>query len=261
MKLQHPIQIPVGNPHASGGPQMNEPAVPSGTPATPRIRVLLAEDHPIVRKGIRSLLSAHACIEVIDEARDGQEAVRKAKLLKPDVLVVDLEMPQANGFTVTETLRREAPQVKTLILSAHPGTKCVPRILQSGARGYLSKEAPGEQIADAIKMVASGGTCFSPEIGRLILATLVESTSRGPGAEKQGKLTMREREILTLIAEGLYNKEIGARLHIGTRTVETHRERIMNKLDIHSTAGLTSYAVSNGFVVLPQTPDLAQTMG
>jgi two-component system, NarL family, nitrate/nitrite response regulator NarL len=260
MKLQNSNRTTSAESRTSSGPQDLKPAVPSEPVASHRIRVLLAEDHPIVRKGIRALLSNRPGIEVIDEARDGEEALRKAKALKPDVLVVDLEMPQANGFTVTEALRREAPQVKTLILSAHPGTKCVPRILQSGARGYLNKEASGEQLAEAVESIAAGGTCFSPEIGRLILATLVES-ARGPGAEKSGRLTMREREILTLIAEGLYNKEIGARLHIGTRTVETHRERIMNKLDIHSTAELTSYAVANGFVLLPQAPELVQSSG
>ncbi len=216
-----------------------------------RIRVVLAEDHPVVRKGIGALLSGSPSIEILGEAKDGQEALKKTKELKPDVLLVDIEMPHINGFVLTETLRKELPGLKVLILSAHSGAECVPRILQSGARGFVTKEASAEELIHAVETVAAGGTSFGPEVARLALSQLVGANGPGSGVPK---LSAREREILTLIAEGLYNKEIAARLNIGTRTVETHRERIMRKLNIHSTAGLTTFAVANGFVVVPKAP-------
>jgi len=224
--------------------------VGSSTPEK-RVRVVFAEDHPVVRKGILASLAHHPHLEIVGEAKDGQEALRKAKELVPDVLLVDIEMPYLNGFALAETLRKELPQVKVLILSAHSGLQCVPRILQSGAVGYLTKQASAAELIKAIESVAAGGTCFAPEVSRLVLTHLVNSKGN---TANMPRLSVREREILTLIAEGLYNKEIGVRLNIGTRTVETHRERIMRKLNIHSAAGLTAFAVANGFVLLPEAP-------
>lgn len=230
---------------------LNSPVPNLGAGAAPglRIRVLIAEDHPVVRCGIKAMLSNHSRIEVLGDARDGQEALAKTKALKPDVLLVDIEMPHMNGFALVDALRKEAPGTRAIFLSTHSGSECVPRLLQSGARGYLTKHASPEEMVQAIESVASGGTHFGPEIARLALAQMVESR-REPG--QQAPLTAREKEILSLIAEGLYNKEIAARLNIGTRTVETHRERLMRKLNIRSAAGLTAYAVANGFVVLPK---------
>jgi DNA-binding NarL/FixJ family response regulator len=216
-----------------------------------KIRVVIAEDHPVVRTGIVAMLSARPGLEVVAEAKDGQEALRKAKEFKPDVLLVDIEMPQLNGFVVTEILHKELPQVRVVILSAHSGSQCVPRILQSGARGFVAKEASGEELTKAVETVAAGGTHFGPEVAQSALNHLVQSNAESGGLPR---LTVREKEILTLIAEGLYNKEIAARLNLGTRTVETHRERIMRKLNIRTTAGLTTFAVANGFVVVPDSP-------
>jgi two-component system nitrate/nitrite response regulator NarL len=213
-----------------------------------RIRLLLAEDHPVVRKGIASFLSHDPGLEVLGEAKDGNEALAKTRELTPDVVIMDIDMPGLNGLAVTEILRKELPEVKVLILSAHKSTQYVMRILSSGARGYIAKEASAKELLDAVETVASGGTAFGPEVARLALDQLVR---RGDGSEAP-RLTDREREILIQIAEGLYNKEIAARLNISTRTVETHRERIMRKLDVHSTAGLTKYAVVNGLITLPQ---------
>jgi two-component system, NarL family, nitrate/nitrite response regulator NarL len=218
-----------------------------------RIRVLIAEDHPVVRKGIIALLSNQPVIQVLGEAKDGQDALRKAKEMRPDVLLVDIEMPQLNGFVLTEILQKELPQVRVLILSAHSGSQCVPRILQSGARGYVTKSASGDELVKAIESIAGGGTHFGPEVAQLALSHLVEAHGNAAGTPR---LSSREKEILTLVAEGLYNKEIAARLNIGTRTVETHRERLMRKLNIRSTAGLTTFAVANGYVVVPETPTL-----
>lgn len=198
------------------------------------------------------MLSNHPRIEVSGEARDGQEALAKAKELKPDILLVDIEMPQMNGFVVVEILQKELPRVRAIYLSGHSGEECLPRILQSGARGYLTKRVSPEELVEAIEAVSLGRTHFGPEVARLALAQMVNSRNQPAG---RAALTLREREILTLIAEGLYNKEIASRLCIGTRTVETHRERIMRKLNIRTAAGLTKYAVANGFVVLPKGPE------
>ncbi len=238
-ETKHSLTTPV-----AGGDDASEPGK--------RIRVLIAEDHPIVRRGIKAMLANHPRIEVSGEASDGQEALAKAKELKPDVLLVDIEMPLMNGFVVTDILRQELPRTRALFLSAHSGLECVPRILQSGARGYLTKGASAGELVQAIESVAAGGTHFGPEVAQLVLARLVESRGEPIG---QPGLSAREKEILSLIAEGLYNKEIAARLNIGTRTVETHRERLMRKLKIHSAAGLTAYAVANGFVVLPKAAE------
>ena len=243
---------------ANTGPKNRLKAEPSDAggqsgvtpPPARRIRLLVAEDHPVVRKGIIAFLSHHPAVEVVGEAKDGQEALNKAKELTPDVILMDIDMPRVNGLVATELLRKEQPQVKVLILSGQPNARYVLRILQSGARGYIAKEASAEELAQAVQTVADGGTCFGPEVARYALDQMVRQSG---DAASGGQLTDREREILVLIAEGLYNKEVGARLNISTRTVETHRERIMRKLDIHSTAGLTKYAIANGLITIPTT--------
>ena len=240
---------------APESPQSQPSSQISMEPADPasgkKIRVLIAEDHPVVRKGIIALFSRQPRIEILGEAKDGQDALRKTKELRPDVLMVDIEMPQLNGFVLTEILQKELPQVRVLILSAHSGSQCVPRILQCGARGYVTKGASGDELVKAIETIAGGGTHFGPEVAQLALSHLVDSHGNTAGTPR---LSSREKEILTLVAEGLYNKEIAARLNIGTRTVETHRERLMRKLNIRSTAGLTTFAVANGYVVVSETP-------
>jgi two-component system, NarL family, nitrate/nitrite response regulator NarL len=217
------------------------------------IRVLLVDDHPIVRKGLSSCLSINDHIAVIGEAADGQEAIRKAKELSPDVVLMDIDMPRMNGLSATETLRREKPDAKVLILSMHRHPEYVVRILQSGARGYVLKEAAPEELVGAIQSVEAGHTFFSPDIARLALNQFVHGPGEGP---HPAQLSNREREVLVSIAEGLSNKEIATRLGVGVRTVETHRERIMRKLDIHSVAGLTKFAISKGLIALPKNTEV-----
>jgi two-component system nitrate/nitrite response regulator NarL len=221
------------------------------------IRLLIVDDHPIVRRGMRMCLSSHARILVVGEAGDGREALGKARELKPDVILMDIDMPQMNGLAVTDLLRREMPEIKVLILSMYSNTEYVMRIIQSGARGFVLKESPPEEVIQAIEVVQAGGSHFSPEVARVALNQVVRGHS-GDAATPVARLTNREREVLLYIADGFSNKEIATQLDIGVRTVETHRERIMRKLDIHSIAGLTRFAIAQGLVsLMPASPQMS----
>jgi DNA-binding NarL/FixJ family response regulator len=210
---------------------------------------LLVDDHPVVRRGLASCLAVHQHVMIVGEAADGREALAKAKQLSPDIVLMDIDMPQINGLSATEMLRRENPNLKVLILSMHHHPEYVLRILQSGARGYVLKEASPDELLRAIEAVHSGQTFFSSEVARVALNQFVHGPGEGP---QPGQLSNREREVLVAIAEGLSNKEIACRLGVGVRTVETHRERIMRKLNIHSVAGLTKFAIAKGLVSLPK---------
>ena len=210
-----------------------------------RIRVLVVDDHPVVRKGIKSCLTKEEHLEIVGEAGDGREAVRQARALLPDLILMDIDMPQMNGLDVTELLQRELPKIKVLILSVDSHNDHVLRIVKSGARGYVLKNAPVEELVRAVETVQSGGTYFSADMARVALNQFVHGST---AAASTPHLTNREREVLVQVAEGLSNKEIASLLGVGTRTVETHRERIMRKLDIHNAAGLTKFAIARGLV-------------
>jgi DNA-binding NarL/FixJ family response regulator len=212
-----------------------------------RTRLLLADDHPVIRRGIAACLTSHPELEVVGEAHDGKETLRKARELSPDIILMDIDMPHTNGLAVTETLRKELPNIKVLILSMSNSSTFVPRILQSGARGYIAKDAPTEELVKAIETVQRGETFFGAEVAQIALKQLMGGNE--PGANSR-ELSPRERDVLIGIAKGLSNKEIATQLNIGTRTVETHRDNLMRKLDIHSVGGLTKYALANGLVML-----------
>ena len=212
-----------------------------------KIKVLIADDHPVVRKGLQACLAKQDQLRVVGEASDGDEALSKIRETKPDVVLLDIGMPRMDGLAVTQQLRKEKPDIKVLILSAHNTREYIFRIIQSGAHGYVSKEAKPEELLRAIESVYQGEPFFSPEIARAALNQLVNSGGR---KEPFAQLTTREREVLVLVAEGQSNKEIASKLGIGVRTIETHRERIMRRLDIHSVAGLTKFAIANGMVSL-----------
>jgi two-component system nitrate/nitrite response regulator NarL len=212
-----------------------------------KIKILVADDHPVVRKGLQMCLARQERLKIMGEAADGDEAVLKTKELRPDVLLLDISMPKMNGLAVTEMLRKEVPETKILILSVHNNKEYILRVIQAGAHGYVSKEASPEELLEALETVHSGAAFFSPEIAQAALNQLVTS---GGKKEPFAELTVREREVLVLIAEGKSNKEIASALDVGVRTIETHRERIMRRLNIHSVAGLTKFAIANGMITL-----------
>jgi len=217
-----------------------------------RIRVLLVDDHPVVRRGIAACLSRHPQIELVGEAADGREALELCRALAPNVVVTDVEMPNMNGADLVLALSKEAPAIRVLVLSVYHTPGHVLRMVQAGAAGYMFKEAAPEELVRGIERVASGEPFFSEDVAQIALNQVVRSN--GAGVQS---LTVREREVLIRIADGLSNKEIADALGLGVRTVETHRERAMRKLDIHSVAGLTKYALAQGWVTLEDGPRAA----
>jgi DNA-binding NarL/FixJ family response regulator len=217
-----------------------------------RITVLLAEDHMIVREGFRKMLELEDDFEIVGEAQEGRQAVAMANKLRPDVVLMDIAMPLLNGLEATRQVLKALPATKVLILSAHSDDAYVKNATDSGAVGFLLKQTSAHDVCRAIREVKKGNTFFSPSISRR-LGRLERPNSQSPGRagrldKKTAQLTSREMEVLQLIAEGKANKETAAELGIGIKTVEKHREHLMEKLDIHDTAGLTRYAISTGII-------------
>ena len=216
-----------------------------------KIRLLLVDDHPIVLDGIKSHLCAQPEFEVVGDAANGQEALRKAKLALPDVILMDISMPHMNGLEAIGHLRKQVPNAKILILTMHESKEYIAQVVRSGARGYLLKDSAPAELVAAIKAVHSGEVYFSPSVSKVLVQEMTDASRSSLNGPPQPTLTDREREVLSHIAEGLLNKQIADRLGIGVRTIETHRERIMRKLDIHTVAGLTKYAISRGMTSMP----------
>jgi len=213
-----------------------------------KIRLLLVDDHPLVREGIRSCLHPHKQLEIVGEAADGREALAKAKELNPDIVLMDINLPRTNGLEATRLLRREAPQTRVLILTVHNNKEYVLQIVRAGARGYVLKDTSPGELVQAIEQVNRGEAFFSADVARFVLNDYVTTSGRRKSGEEE--LSDREREVLALIAEGYSNKSIASKLGLSVRTVETHRARIMRKLNTHSTAGLTKFAISQGMASL-----------
>ncbi len=213
-----------------------------------KIRVILAEDHTIVRKGLKALLEAYPHIEVVGEAADGREAIQLAEALRPHVVVMDLNMPGLNGLEATARIKRRCPDVNVLILSMHANEEYVLQVLRSGASGYLLKDSATEDLVAGIQAVYAGEAYLSPRISKTVIAEYVRRTEVEAQRLPHELLTPREREILQLIAEGRTSKEIASELHLSIKTVETHRANLMDKLNIHNRVGLIRYAIRAGII-------------
>jgi DNA-binding NarL/FixJ family response regulator len=207
-----------------------------------RIRILLADDHMMVRQGIRALLEKEG-FEVVAEAMDGREAVRLAENLKPDVAVLDIAMPLLNGIDAAREIRRVSPRTKTTLLTVHEENQYVVEALRAGVTGYVVKTKAAEDLVKAIREVSLGAVYMSPGVSREAVRAYLDGTEPANDG-----LTPREREVLQLVAEGKTTKEVAAVLGISVKTAESHRSRIMEKLDIHETASLVRYAIRLGVI-------------
>jgi DNA-binding NarL/FixJ family response regulator len=215
--------------------------------AVGKISVLLADDHTILREGLRSLLAGAPDINVIGEAQTGREAVQLTRRLKPAVVIMDIAMPLLNGLEATRQIRSSDPETKVLVLSMHSDSEYVEKVLEAGAAGYLVKQTGASDLLNAIREIHRGNVFLSPSISRL----LVDQYRSALRTERSGdgqKLTPREIEVLQLVAEGMTNKQIASELSISIKTVEKHRQQVMDKLDIHDVAGLTRYAINSGII-------------
>src|SRR5437879_12273303 len=214
-----------------------------------RITVLLAEDHLIVREGFRSLLKHERDIEVVAEAETGRQAVQLTRKLRPAVVVMDIAMPLLNGLEATRQIRKDFPDTKVLILSAHSDDAYVEQVAGLGEAGFLLKQTSSDVLAKAIREVQKGNTFFSPSISKRARDRSQKPAGReGNFQKKKNRLSSREMEVLQLIAEGKPNKQVAAELGVSFKTVDKHRQHLMSKLDIHDVAGLTRYAIAQGII-------------
>lgn len=205
-----------------------------------RIRVILADDHPLVLEGIRACLEIVETIEIVGTARDGAEALKLGHELRPDIVVLDINMPGVDGLDAIELFKDQLPETKLLILSMHDNKEYISTALSYGARGYVLKDVPTREVVAAIEAIHSGGTYFSSGVSDVLISA---QQDEGAGT---GPLTVREQTVLHSLADGLSNKEVAAKLDISVRTVETHRKNIKRKLGVKTTAGLIRYAIDNG---------------
>ncbi len=217
--------------------------------ATKKIRILLADDHALIRSGLATLLHGAGDVEVVGEASDGEEAIEKTTSLEPDVVVIDLSMPRLSGIEATKVITHRFPAVRVLVLTMYENEEYVYQILRSGASGYVLKSARKDELLTAIRAVAKGEKFFSPRVSEIIAEGYVRRAERGTTfSQPEVPLTKREREILALVVQGLTNQQIANRLYISPRTVDTHRTNIMQKLDIHDLANLVRYAIDHGLL-------------
>ncbi len=212
-----------------------------------RIRILVVDDHPVVRKGISIALSRNEGFEVVAEVGDGDSAIQAARDFAPDVILLDIDLPGRDGLSVAQVLRSELPDIKVVILSMFTSEGYIMQALKSGVQGCVPKQSSLEEVARAVQSVSDGDVYFSEGVARVALGRMVRNGHTVPSPED---LTQREREVLVQIAEGFSNKEIASALNLGVRTVETHRDRLMRKLGIHSVAGLTKFAIRHGLSAL-----------
>jgi DNA-binding NarL/FixJ family response regulator len=210
------------------------------------LRILIADDHEVARKGIRALIEGHAGWDVCGEAADGREAVKAAIRLKPDLVLLDIGMPSLNGLDATRQILAELPDIRVLILTMHDSEQVVREVLAAGARGFLLKSDAGRDLVAAVESLQARRTFFTTKVAQLVLEGYLHPAESEPPF--RSVLTPREREVIQLLAEGKTTKEVATTLNLSVKTAETHRTNLMRKLDLHSVVDLTLYAVRNGIV-------------
>ncbi len=210
-----------------------------------KIRILLVDDHAILRAGLRALLRAEADIEVVDEASDGREAVAKTEKLSPDIVLMDISMPVMNGLAATRRIHQSCPQVRVLVLTIHDNEEYLFQVLEAGGSGYLVKKSADTELISAIRAVHRGEAFLSPMAAKMVIGRYLHVVGRGEGKQNYDELTSREKDVLKLIADGYTNQEIADHLIISVKTVETHRAHILEKLELHTRADLVKYARSH----------------
>ncbi len=213
-----------------------------------KIRILLVDDHAILRAGLRALLRAEADIEVVDEASDGKEAVAKTEKLSPDIVLMDISMPVMNGLEATRRIHQSCPQVRVLVLTIHDNEEYLFQVLEAGGSGYLVKKSADTELISAIRAVHRGEAFLSPMAAKMVIGRYLHVVGRGEGKQNYDELTSREKDVLKLIADGYTNQEIADHLIISVKTVETHRTHILKKLELHTRADLVKYARSHGLL-------------
>jgi two-component system response regulator NreC len=211
------------------------------------LRIFLADDHSVMRQGLRALVSAQADMNVVGEADNGRTALLRASELKPDVVVMDVSMPELNGIQVTERLKRVCPKIKVLVLTAHDDSGYLRQLLEVGASGYVLKKVAAEELISAIRVVAAGGVYLDPSLAERVVSGYV-GKRRLRGAQPSISLSEREAEVLRLVAWGYTNKEVAAYLSISVKTVETHKSNLMGKLDLKSRVEMVRYALRQGWL-------------
>jgi DNA-binding NarL/FixJ family response regulator len=212
------------------------------------IRVLIADDHAILRDGVRALLAMSEDITVVGEAANGQEAVDLARRLAPDVILMDIAMPGLGGIEATIQIRKENPQAKILVLTQYEDREYIRRFMKAGVSGYVLKKAAGSELTSAIRAVSRGGLVLDPDVAREAMREQSEPEARGGSANPYDSLTDREKQVLKLVAEGHSNKEVAETLDISVKTAMSHREHIMQKLDLHSRTDLIRFALQQGVI-------------
>ena len=218
-----------------------------------KLRVFLADDHAVVREGLKALINSHPHMEVIGEAGDGRTACAKACELRPDVVVMDVSMPELNGVQATSELRQRCPEVRVLALTVHEERSALRELIEAGARGYVLKRSAAEDLVHAVQVVARGDVYLDPSVAAIALGKLARIHSSGDRASTD--LSNRETEVLQLIAHGYSNKEIAARLGISVKTVETHKARSMEKLGLTGRADIVRFALQKGWLKDAQRPN------
>jgi DNA-binding NarL/FixJ family response regulator len=211
-------------------------------------QILIAEDHTILREGLRALLSSHGDFKIEGEAQDGREAVQSVEKLKPDLVLMDLSMPRTSGLEAIKDIKRGHPQVKVIALTVHKTEEYIVAALEAGADGYVLKDANHSELVMAIKTVLMGKRYISPSISEKVIQGYLDGRKGYKATTAYATLTQREREILKLIAEGYKNKDVADYLYISLKTVEKHRANLMRKLDLHNAAALTAFAIEKGLV-------------